>query len=183
LLLLSITGIYSTFKLNVDVTPGGPYAASDAPTEKDTWNVLETAIDADSTCVDLDVDPAVLSDYLYKECLDTNCVKADLDWAAIEDFDKIPLTIIACYKTCSPIATAGNAKIHAACVKVGLTAAGVQDTKLMMDYVVLGPVSLYYADSMMITETTPLKFNTYGRYMRDVAKSCLTHAAELWEST
>lgn len=69
-------------------------------------------------------------------------------------------------------------------MKTGLTAAGVIATKLMMDFVVLGPVSLYYADSLVTTETTPLKFNTYGRYMRDVAKSCNEHGHNtlgLWE--
>lgn len=71
------------------------------------------------------------------------------------------------------------------CLKAGLTGAGVSATKLMMDYVVLGPVSLYYENSLETTETEPLKFNTYGRYMRDVAESCKTHADQtdgLWES-
>lgn len=145
---------------------------------------MKLAVKAGADCATVvGPDTDITSDYLYEKCLIDNCNIANADWTTDKDFDQVPLTIIACVRTCSPLATAGNALKHMTCLKLGLTSAGVVATKLMMDFVVLGPVSLYYADSM--SETTPLKFNTYGRYMRDVAKSCKTHGTStegLWES-
>lgn len=185
MLLLSITGIYSTFKLDVNVGVIVDHLASDKPTSKDTMSTMKLAVKAGTDCAtSYAADDDIASDFLYKKCLDDNCVTADDDWSTnTKDFDQVPLTILACFKTCSPLATAGNALKHMTCLKAGLTGAGVASTKLMMDYVVLAPVSLYYANS--IEETTPYKFNTYGRYMRDVAKNCKTHGdvnKGLWES-
>lgn len=45
---------------------------------------------------------------------------------------------------------------------------------------VLGPVSLFYEGNIPLAD--PLKFNSYGRYMRDVLKTCGKPGNTLWES-
>lgn len=185
MLLLSITGIYSAFKLDVNVATTGAFStvhlASDMPTGTDTVNMFMIGVKAGTDCaVAYSEDPNFPSDYVYNKCLDDHCAAANSDWANIKEFDRVPLTWIACYRTCSPLATAGNALKHKTCLKAGLDKAGVASTELMQDYVVLGPVSLTYEGN--IAQTEPLKFNSYGRYMRDL-EQCGAHGADLWEGS
>jgi len=80
LLLVSITGIFSAFKLDVNVSPA-TILASDAPTSTNTMNKMFTAVKAATDCaVSYAEDINVVSDYLYNKCLDDNCARADTDW-------------------------------------------------------------------------------------------------------
>jgi len=94
------------------------------------WTSTKAATDC-ATAAPYTPDPNVITDYAYNECLDNNCHAANIAWGTTLYFDSVDLSIIACHRYCSPMATAGNAKKHSACISAGLTAAGVKDTGLM----------------------------------------------------